>query len=522
MPTFAGGALLCFAHVLACQSPVSAEAGAVFARVPRTAEELAELEASYRPFGPAGAWSGMRVDGPRWDRFAHLLSRRRGAAGEEAWADAHGRLLRAAALDSCALEGLFPANPELTATVLGGAISEPAASDDPVEVVVECHRRALVLAVEAAAGGRSVDPHLMAVLQDVITEAQATYTVTTERGEIIEVELPRRRYKPVSNYLPLPGGGLAAFAPAGLVAAEMERLEDELGSAAFAALHPAVRAAYAHYALTAIHPFADGNGRLARTVASIFLMRAAGVPLIVFAEQWPAYYQALRLATQEGDGQALADFVCAAAMSVMDLAANLVARPAAGSLAAGALAALAGRAEADAGTAHDEAARALIETLGIELREALCAPPRGVRLAVTASRALPADHTEPGYRYGAGQAVVRAAVRAVRRPARPGAAPSSGAPSEEAPSGGAPSSGAPSGEAALDAAADLEFVALVSRQPGDLLPVALRETTSGELLEVPLADAYPLVLEPTVVRTRLWVQRLAAEALNRIAPAADQ
>jgi Fic/DOC family protein len=466
---------------------VSAEAGAVFARVPRTAEELAELEASYRPFGAAGAWSGMRVDGPRWDRFAHLLSRRRGAAGVEAWADAHGRLLRAAALDSAALDGLFPANPELTATVLCGAVSEPSATDDPVEVVVECHRRALVLAGEAAAGGRCVDPHLMAVLQDVITEAQATYTVSTERGEIIEVELPRRRYKPVSNYLPLPGGGLAAFAPAAMVAAEMERLGGELGSAAFAALHPAVRAAYAHYALTAIHPFADGNGRLARTVASIFLMRAAGVPLIVFAEQWPAYYQALRLATQEGDGQALVDFVCAAAMSVMDLAANLVARPTAGSLAAGALAALAGR--EDAGTTADEAARALIETLGIEVREALYSPPRGVRIAITASRSLPAGHTDPGYRFAEGQAVVRVAVRAGE---------------------------APPGEA------DLEFVALVSRQPGDLLPLALRETTSGELLEVPLDDAYPLILEPTVVRTRLWVQRLAAEALNRIAPAADK
>jgi len=40
------------------------------------------------------------------------------------------------------------------------------------------------------------------------------------------------------------------------------------------------------------------------------------------------------------------------------------------------------------------------------------------------------------------------------------------------------------------------------------------------LLEVPLDDVYPLVLEPAVLRTRLWVQRLAAEALSRIAPAA--
>jgi hypothetical protein len=469
---------------------VTAEAGAVFASVPRTAEELAELEARYRPFDGAAAWSGMHVDAPRWDRFAHTLSGRRAAAGEQAWADAQDRLLRAAALDSAALDGLFPANTELTAMVLNSAISGPAGTDDPVEVVVECHRRALVLAAEAAAGGRRADPHLIAVLQDVITEAQASYTVTTDTGEFIEVDLPRRQYKPVSNYLPLPGGGLAVFAPARMVAAEMERLAGELESAACTALHPAVQAAYAHYALTAIHPFADANGRLARTIASMFLMRAAGVPLIVFAEQWPGYYQALKLATQDGDGQALVDFVCVAAMSAMDLAANLVARPTAGALAADVLARIA--APGDAASAADEAARSLIETLAIELREALYSPPRGVRIAITASRTMPAGHAETAYRLADGQTVVRAAARAASQP------------------GGAGPAGA----------ADLEFVALVSKRPGDMLPVALRETRSGELLEVALGDAYPLILEPAVLRIRLWVQRLAAEALTRIAPAA--
>lgn len=476
---------------------MNAEAGAVFGNVPRTAEELAELEASYRPFEGADSWTGMRVDAPRWDRFAHLLAGRREQAGEAAWEEALDRLLRAAALDSAALDGLFPANAELTATVLGGAISDPAGTDDPVAIVMECHRRALVLAAEAAASGRRVDPHLMAVLQDVITEAQVTYTVSTDRGEVVEVDLPRRQYKPVSNYLPLAGGGLAAFAPASGVAAEMERLEGELGSAAFAGLHPAVRAAYAHYALTAIHPFADGNGRLARTVSSIFLMRAVGVPLIVFAEQWPAYYQALRLATQEGDGQALADFCCVAAMSVMDLAANLVARPAPGSRAPDLLARMS--APPSVAEAVDEAAGALLETLAIELREALYSPPRGVRIAITASRTLPAGHTETAYRFADGQGVVRAAAR--------GSARQSGAPRGP---------GAPGAAAGSDA--DLEFVALVSKQPGDLLPVALRETGSGELLEVALDDAYPLVLEPAVLRIRLWVQRLAAEALSRIVP----
>ena len=45
----------------------------------------------------------------------------------------------------------------------------------------------------------------------------------------------------------------------------------------------------------------------------------------------------------------------------------------------------------------------------------------------------------------------------------------------------------------------------------DLLPVALRETTSSELLEVALDDAYPFPLEGTVLRIRAWIERLLSE-----------
>src|SRR5262245_48506427 len=169
--------------------------GMPFASVPRTATELAELEASYRPFSGAAEWSNLSVDGARWRRFAHVLACRRAAAGARAWSEATERLLGAAALDSSALDGLFPANPQLTGMVLDGSSGDASGGGgaaDPVELVAECHRRALVLASEAAADGREVSAHLIAVLQDVITESQASYTVTTESGAAVEVDMPRR------------------------------------------------------------------------------------------------------------------------------------------------------------------------------------------------------------------------------------------------------------------------------------------------------------------------------------------
>jgi hypothetical protein len=462
--------------------PAAPEAGAVSPSVPRTAEELAALEARYRPFLGAGAWRAVHVDEPRWSRYAHTLKNRIRDAGPAAWQQAQERLLRAAALDGTALDGLMPANPELTATVLAQSIG--AADSDPViELVAECHRRALVLSSEAAVAARPIDVNLIAVLQDVITESQATYTVTTEKGVNVEVELPRRQYKPVSNYMPLPGGGLAVYAPAGQVADEMDRLTGELASATFAGLHPVAQAAYVHYGLTAIHPFADGNGRLARTVASIFLFRAVGIPLLIFADQWPAYYQAVGyhaqgVAYERAERQALTDHVAAASMGAMDLAANMLAPRAPRSASRRRR-----KGQPPSAEALDEGALALLETLSVELRELLAAPPRGLRLAVGQARSEP-DSRESAYRAVGDAATRRHGVQvAIRRDHDRSAA-----------------------------GTDLEFVALASELPGDLLPVALREIRSGELFEAALSDVYPLVLEAAAVRVRLWAQRLLSEA----------
>jgi hypothetical protein len=76
----------------------------------------------------------------------------------------------------------------------------------------------------------------------------------------------------------------------------MPRLIEWLKDPRFVAAHPALQAAYSHYALVAIHPFADGNGRVARALASTFLCRAAGVPLVIFDDQKDAYFAALRAA----------------------------------------------------------------------------------------------------------------------------------------------------------------------------------------------------------------------------------
>ena len=72
-----------------------------------------------------------------------------------------------------------------------------------------------------------------------------------------------------------------------------------------AAVAPALVSAVA---ADAIHPFADGNGRAARAVASIPLYRSVGVPLVVTPRSRRAYLNSLEIYDREGPGT-LVDFV---------------------------------------------------------------------------------------------------------------------------------------------------------------------------------------------------------------------
>jgi Fic family protein len=65
-------------------------------------------------------------------------------------------------------------------------------------------------------------------------------------------------------------------------------------------LHPVVIAARAHYGLVAIHPFVDGNGRTARLLMNLLLLRHTFPPVLVPIELRAQYYDALE-AANNGD-----------------------------------------------------------------------------------------------------------------------------------------------------------------------------------------------------------------------------
>ena len=72
--------------------------------------------------------------------------------------------------------------------------------------------------------------------------------------------------------------------------------------------HPVKTAAFMHHKLVEIHPFTDGNGRVARLLTNLFLVKEGYPPIVLRKEERGKYYRFLRLA-DGGNLEPFANFI---------------------------------------------------------------------------------------------------------------------------------------------------------------------------------------------------------------------
>lgn len=99
------------------------------------------------------------------------------------------------------------------------------------------------------------------------------------------------------------------FIEASLIKAEMEvLLEWHREKFLDKDIHPLTHVAYFHHQFLKIHPYLDGNGRIARLVMSIILMKFQYLPILVEGTDRQSYFKALETADQ-GNLQPLLEFI---------------------------------------------------------------------------------------------------------------------------------------------------------------------------------------------------------------------
>ncbi len=288
---------------------------------PLSLEELAEIDAAYEAVPSFADWPPNLARAELWDRAKRELdSLKIGALPDATLKAALETAIRAAAFDTGAIEGLYQTDRGLTMTVATQAASWQSELDSrapDARLYFEAQLRAYELVMDVATHARPVTEVWIREIHEVLTTSQHVYTVHTSVG-LQERPLPRGKYKTDPNHVRTAEGDVHAYAPVEATPVEMERLIREVASDEFRDAHPILQASYVHYCIAAIHPFADGNGRVARAISSTYLYRAATIPLLILVDQRLPYLNALE-AADSGERRPFVHLVEEAARSALGM-----------------------------------------------------------------------------------------------------------------------------------------------------------------------------------------------------------
>lgn len=131
-------------------------------------------------------------------------------------------------------------------------------------------------------------------LHSLITRHQDKTDAIDQFGNHVKISLLKGEFKTVPNN-PVRGKTIYNYCPPEQVVSEMDNLvriyNNELSN-----VHILVKAAFLHHAFVQIHPFQDGNGRIARLLASFVLIKEGLFPLSIDRDERAKYIDALEKA----------------------------------------------------------------------------------------------------------------------------------------------------------------------------------------------------------------------------------
>lgn len=445
--------------------------------------DIRKLDTAYQSFPPFRAWAETPFDSSRWERYARTMNER-GRVSPDVLQKAQHVVTRAAAIDTGAIEGLYEVDRGFTFTVATEAAIWEAAVDAKgphVRPLFDAQLAAYEYVLDLATKRVPVSEVIVRTLHEELCRNQETYSVATAVG-VQEQPLPKGEYKVAPNHVRGRDGAMHSYSPVDLTPAEMHRLVGELNSELFNKAHPVLQASYAHYAFVSIHPFADGNGRVARALASVFTYRSISVPYLVLFEHRRAYYEAL----SAGDKGDFAPFVTFSLARVLD-AITLVDESMRGALAGDPVAVAEDLQQlyvTKGGYSHgevDHAGKKLVEAMAGELTRVAPAFAKG-HVSISPSRGGGALSSPlPGFRHPVGEPMYIRVVFAAGPPA--------------------------------DVSLTRDFQIEVPIDCGVDDDLTLRNPQTGETFTARVEDVRPAVSSVLQMRMNMFAHRLISDAL---------
>lgn len=169
---------------------------------------------------------------------------------------------------------------------------------DPALVLemIRDHRTTIDGIFDFIARRRELTVGYVRALHAALTRHQSHVDGIDTQGRPIRIPLEHGVFKRLPNNPTRPDGSAHEYCPPEQVSAEMERLIAMHAAHERAGVPPEIESAFLHHRFAQIHPFQDGNGRVARALATLVLLRANWFPMVVDREQKADYIDTLEAA----------------------------------------------------------------------------------------------------------------------------------------------------------------------------------------------------------------------------------
>lgn len=216
------------------------------------------------------------------------------------------RLQREIAIETGIIERLYNLDRGVTRLLIEQGINESliphGMTDRPVKQVVSLiqdQEAAIEGLFDFVGGQRTLSTFYIKQLHQLLTQSQeSTEALIPSTGQVIRVPLIQGDWKQQPNNPMRVDGSIHEYCPPEQVSSEMDQLIAWHHQHQIQQIPPEVEAAWLHHRFTQIHPFQDGNGRVARCLASLVFIQAGWFPLVLTRDDRAVYIEASEQADQ--------------------------------------------------------------------------------------------------------------------------------------------------------------------------------------------------------------------------------
>ncbi len=231
--------------------------------------------------------------------------KQREKSNPDAYRDFLERLDRRWAIETGIIEGIYNIDRGTTQTLvehglIADLIDRTATDRDPQVIVkiLKDHQEAAEFVTESIRQARPLSGHYIRELHQLLTRNQATYSAVDQFGRVFETEQDKGGFKKQPNNPTRPDGKVHEYCPPDQVESEIDNLVEYYHEfeAANDSFHKLLIAAWLHHRFTQIHPFQDGNGRVARALLTWHLAKEEFLPIVVTRDDRNQYIECLAFA----------------------------------------------------------------------------------------------------------------------------------------------------------------------------------------------------------------------------------